>query len=659
MFHSLVLLIFHLGIKRIWSLQKHGARRPSWPAALDLSLNVLRQQFQFPHHTMEQLRVASAGLTIFSPPTSGIIEGVQIRPIEIRVNREELLKFERSGSRNTTGNAATFPVPEEDTVNDPIGTNSGYKLTGEWVLPDTKPEFPKHIFSGGAGSNPNLSRRSSTTATRTSEAATSPLFTPGTSANTNMSSDAKIVAEDKSLFSWAMDNLWWSKGTNNCTDGKRRSFETKQQPISSMVEQLQRDHIARKNASGSNIDLEAASSPPKTSAPRRKIIYYLHGGAYVFGNSRIYRPLTSYIAKATGMDIFVVNYRLAPESPFPASIHDAFAGYLHLIDPTHPAVCNQNPVTHVKLSGGNSEEGLSSTSSSPEENSRKLPTCIHPDDIIFMGDSAGGGLCVALMSYLKNYLRSDLGDPMIPLPSAAIILSPWLDIGCKSASWEINKDYDWLPSQARNIHENVLSNIPSPATMYVFGQDSKREINIAALLPERFLVEQRQLVKSNSSVLKLSEAEVRQRAVLDWMTMHPLVSPLYSDLTAMPPILLQIGSCELLVDESFTFAAKYYKENQQQDPQTTSIIRHEEYKDMVHVFQAMSWLPISALAMKHINHFISEMEAIYDDNDCFADDDNEDHQHHHRVDFYWKADKEDGEKVKINSFFKRKRHGNY
>ena len=111
----------------------------------------------------------------------------------------------------------------------------------------------------------------------------------------------------------------------------------------------------------------------------------------------------------------------------------------------------------------------------------------------------------------------------------------------------------------------------------------------------------------------------------------------------------------MLLDESFAFAAKYYKENQQKDPLTTSIIRHEEYKDMVHVFQAMSWLPISTLAMRHINRFISEMEAIYDDEE--DEDDNNNHHHHHtlkRIDFYWKPEKVDRDLVKVNSFFKRR-----
>jgi acetyl esterase/lipase len=62
----------------------------------------------------------------------------------------------------------------------------------------------------------------------------------------------------------------------------------------------------------------------------RKIIYYIHGGAYVFGTARLYRPFTGNLCEKLGLSIFTIEYRLAPEHPFPSGLRDVFAGYLWL-----------------------------------------------------------------------------------------------------------------------------------------------------------------------------------------------------------------------------------------------------------------------------------------------------------------------------------------
>jgi acetyl esterase/lipase len=94
------------------------------------------------------------------------------------------------------------------------------------------------------------------------------------------------------------------------------------------------------------------------------------------------------------------------------------------------------------------------------------------------------------------------------------------------------------------------------------------------------------------------------RDVVERFVRHPLVSPVYGDLTNLPPILIQAGDCELLRDESIALAYKYKKQNQQSHH---SWVRHELYIDMIHVFQAAHGLPASRLAMRHINHFIKEV----------------------------------------------------
>ncbi|KAI8923089.1 hypothetical protein BC831DRAFT_472959 [Entophlyctis helioformis] len=88
---------------------------------------------------------------------------------------------------------------------------------------------------------------------------------------------------------------------------------------------------------------------------------------------------------------------------------------------------------------------------------------------------------------------------------------------------------------------------------------------------------------------------------------HPLVSPIFTDdMAGLPPILIQAGECEVLRDESVALAFKYLSQNK---GSSTSWVRHEMYTDMVHVFQAMQWLPAAKLALKHMSQFFEEIDA--------------------------------------------------
>jgi epsilon-lactone hydrolase len=121
----------------------------------------------------------------------------------------------------------------------------------------------------------------------------------------------------------------------------------------------------------------------------RKVFLYLHGGAYFFGNPRLYRPSSWRLSAATGRPVLVLDYRLVPQhTPYDA-LDDAFAAYDFL------------------LSNGYS-----------------------PDDIVVGGDSAGGHLTLALLLALK---RRGTG-----LPAAAVFLSPWVDLLCEADSHKLN-----------------------------------------------------------------------------------------------------------------------------------------------------------------------------------------------------------------------------
>jgi monoterpene epsilon-lactone hydrolase len=115
-------------------------------------------------------------------------------------------------------------------------------------------------------------------------------------------------------------------------------------------------------------------------APGSGAILYLHGGAYCVGSHVTHRSVSSHLARRTVANIFVADYRLAPEYPCPAAVDDAIAAYRGL-----------------------REQGWA------------------PGQVAFVGDSAGGGLALAAALKLR-----ELGEP---LPAALVLFSPWVDLG--------------------------------------------------------------------------------------------------------------------------------------------------------------------------------------------------------------------------------------
>lgn len=128
-------------------------------------------------------------------------------------------------------------------------------------------------------------------------------------------------------------------------------------------------------------------STPDSLAHRH--ILFLHGGAFIIGSPSLYRHLTWRVAAAAHAYVLAVDYRLAPEHPFPAALDDAFAAYNWL-----------------------------------------LADGADPARIAVMGDSAGGGLVFSLMLKLRDQAR--------PLPGAAVALSPWTDLALTGASLRLN-----------------------------------------------------------------------------------------------------------------------------------------------------------------------------------------------------------------------------
>ena len=153
--------------------------------------------------------------------------------------------------------------------------------------------------------------------------------------------------------------------------------------------------------------------PPQA---REAVVLYLHGGGYVIGSPRSHRHLAAAIAGAAGASALLLDYRRAPEHPFPAALEDALATYRWLIG----------------------SEGIA------------------PQAIVVAGDSAGGGLAIATMLALR--------ERGVALPAAGVCISPWVDLTCSLPSYAANAAIDPLV---------VPSVIAAMARAYLGGADPR------------------------------------------------------------------------------------------------------------------------------------------------------------------------------------------
>jgi len=183
--------------------------------------------------------------------------------------------------------------------------------------------------------------------------------------------------------------------------------------------------------------------------PRYTVLYF-HGGVYVLGDAFLAAELASQVGRRTRAKVISVDYRLAPEHPYPAAVDDALAAYAALLD-----------------------NGTA------------------PSDIAFAGESAGGGLAIALLVSAR--------DHGLPLPAAAYVMSPYVDLTLAGATMETKRAADPLLSPEA-LRDRVGD--------YTAGQD-------AAL---------------------------------------GLISPIFADLSGLPPLIIQAGTHEVLLDDAIRLA---------------------------------------------------------------------------------------------------------
>jgi monoterpene epsilon-lactone hydrolase len=201
------------------------------------------------------------------------------------------------------------------------------------------------------------------------------------------------------------------------------------------------------NANG--VKAEWTSTP---DADPSSVVLYLHGGGYVICSLESHRHLVAEVGRAARTRTLAIDYRLAPEHPFPAPVEDTIAAYRYLLD-----------------SG------------------------IKPNRIALAGDSAGGGLVVAGLLAIRQ--------AGLPLPACGWCISPWVDMEALGASFVDRSATDPTVQKAT---------ILMMAQWYLGGADPR----------------------------------------------HPHAAPLYGDLRGLPPLLIQVGAAETLLDDSIALARK-------------------------------------------------------------------------------------------------------
>ena len=222
-------------------------------------------------------------------------------------------------------------------------------------------------------------------------------------------------------------------------------------------------------------------------------LLYFHGGGYAIGSPASHRHLVGALAAASRTRAFALDYRRAPEHPFPAAVDDAVAGYRGLLD-----------------------------------------AGVAPGSIVLGGDSAGGGLTVAALVAIRN--------AGLPLPAAGVCISPWTDLTNESDSYRTHADRDPLVFQ---------EDIDRWGAAYLAGADPR----------------------------------------------SPLASPLHADLSGLPPLLVQVGSEEVLLDDSRKLAERCRAAGVEADL--------EVWDEMIHVWHWFGeYLEEADSAVRRIAEFV-------------------------------------------------------
>jgi monoterpene epsilon-lactone hydrolase len=248
--------------------------------------------------------------------------------------------------------------------------------------------------------------------------------------------------------------------------------------------------IQSEPVSAQGVPAEWIRSPGRET---RRAVLYLHGGSFVSGSIASHRTLAGNVALASDSRVLLIDYRLAPEHPFPAAVEDAVTAYTWLL-----------------------AQGFS------------------PGHLAVAGDSAGGNLALELLIHLRDHHQ--------PAPAAAVCFSPAVDLTYSGASWVFNAEKDLLCEEAK----------------------------------------EREAVR-----LYLRDTDPRS----------PLASPSFADLGGLPPLLIQVGSHEVLLSDCENLAEKARAAGVD--------VQFEAWPEMQHEWQfAARFLPEARSAISHAGAFL-------------------------------------------------------
>ncbi|NCH34817.1 alpha/beta hydrolase [Cronobacter sakazakii] len=209
-------------------------------------------------------------------------------------------------------------------------------------------------------------------------------------------------------------------------------------------------------------NIPAMLSEPQKQTENR-VVLYLHGGGYVHGGVTAYRGLTGRIAEALHARVYTPDYRQAPEFPFPTPIDDAFRAYCALLDSGIP-----------------------------------------PENLVLVGDSAGGAMVVTIMRKAR--------DAGLPLPAGGVAISPWADLTHRGLS-AMTRDgidplcrVDFLNALARCFLAGELPTHPDASPVYA---------NVHGLAPILIQIGENEVMLSGALTLASNLGEARVRTTLE------------------------------------------------------------------------------------------------------------------------------------------------
>ncbi len=250
-------------------------------------------------------------------------------------------------------------------------------------------------------------------------------------------------------------------------------------------------HAVIKKVDANGVPADWISTPEASS---KRMILYLHGGGYLFGSCQTHRRVASDFSAAAQAQVLLIDYRLAPEHPFPAALEDGLTSY-HWLTEQHKFNSSQ---------------------------------------IALAGDSAGGNLALGMMLSLRK--------KHLPLPACALLMSPLTDFERKGRSLQTKADVD---------------PIVSPELLEMIAN---------SYLPDGNLL-------------------------------NPIVSLIHANLSHLPPLLIHIGSQEVLLDDALRLASKAAEDN--------VAVELKVWPDMIHCFhQFAPKLSVGREAIKEAGEFL-------------------------------------------------------